>query len=201
MPVSRRGLLKAAGAGITCLAAAPYVRGAERQGDVLAQADDRIARHRKGTAVLSLAGPDGQAFPPGVPLEINQTRHKFLFGCNIFKLGGCRTAADNAAYEKHFAELLNYATLPFYWWTYERQKDRPQDEHTDEIVRWCREVRANAALAGARLLVALDPDLAGQYAPARAAGADECLMVPASAGHVERLLRTLLGQDLEDHEP
>jgi len=136
--VSRRSLLKVAGAGITCMATAPYVAGSERQGDVLVQADDRIARHRKGTAVLSLAGPDGQAFPPGVPLEINQTRHKFLFGCNIFKLGGCRTAADNAAYEKHFAELLNYATLPFYWWTYERQKDRPQDEHTDEIVRWCK---------------------------------------------------------------
>ena len=116
-PCSRRTLLKAAGAGVTCLVTAPYICGAEQQGDVLGQADERIARHRKGTAVLSLRGPDGQAFPPGVRLEISQTRHKFLFGCNIFKLGRCRTEADNAAYEKHFAELLNYATLPFYWWT------------------------------------------------------------------------------------
>jgi len=137
-PYSRRSLLKAAGAGITCLATAPHIHGAERQGDVLGQADERIARRRKGTAVLSLVGPDGQVFPPGVRLEISQTRHKFLFGCNIFKLGRCRTEADNAAYEKHFANLLNYATLPFYWWNYERQKDRPDDGRTEEIVRWCK---------------------------------------------------------------
>jgi len=136
--VSRRSLLKVAGAGITCLATAPYVSGSERQEDVLGQADERIARHRKGTAILSLTGPDGQAFPPGVRLEVRQTKHKFLFGCNIFKLGRCRTAADNAAYEKRFAELLNYATLPFYWWNYERQKDRPDDGRTEEIVRWCK---------------------------------------------------------------
>ena len=135
---SRRTFLKATGAGITCLATAPCVWGTARKEDVLAQAEDRIARHRKGAAVLSLMGPDGQAFEPGVRLKISQTRHKFLFGCNIFKLGRCRTSADNAAYEKHFAELLNYATLPFYWWTYEFRKGQPMDDRTDEIVRWCK---------------------------------------------------------------
>ncbi len=137
-PCSRRALLKAAGAGVTCLVTAPYVCSAGQQGDTLAQADERIARHRKGTAVLSLVGPNGQVFPPGVRLEIRQRRHKFLFGCNIFKLGRCRTAADNAAYEEHFADLLNYATLPFYWWQYEFQKGRPMDDRTEEIVRWCK---------------------------------------------------------------
>jgi GH35 family endo-1,4-beta-xylanase len=90
-----------------------------------------------GTASLRLTGPDGTPLPPGVSLRISQKRHKFLFGCNIFKLGRCRTAEDNAAYEKQFAELLNYATLPFYWWQYEMQKGRPDDERTEEIVRWC----------------------------------------------------------------
>ncbi len=135
---SRRDLLKVAGTGITCLVTVPYICSAEQQGDILGQADERITRHRKGTAVLSLRGPDGQAFPPGVRLEISQTRHRFLFGCNIFKLGRCRTEADNAAYEKQFAELLNYATLPFYWWTYEARKGQPMDDRTDEIVRWCK---------------------------------------------------------------
>lgn len=65
-------------------------------------------------------------------------------------------------------------------------------EKTAEIVRVCQAIRANPALADARLLVALDPDLAGQYSAIRAAGADECLMVPASAGHVEKLLQKLL---------
>ena len=87
---------------------------------------------------LRLVGPEGQALPAGVKVKVRQTRHKFLFGCNIFKLGRCRTPEDNAAYEKHFAELLNFATLPFYWWNYERRKGAPQDERTDEIVRWCK---------------------------------------------------------------
>jgi endo-1,4-beta-xylanase len=33
--------------------------------------------------------------------------------------------------------LLNYATLPFYWWQYEMQKGKPDDARTEEIVRWC----------------------------------------------------------------
>ncbi len=65
----------------------------------------------------------------------------------------------------------------------------------EELVEACGAVRQHPALRDARLLVALDPDLALQYGPARAAGADECLMVPASSGHVETLLRRLLGSD------
>ena len=117
---------------------APLFGGDEPRSDILDAADERIAQHRKGTVILSPVGPDGQALPPGVRLEVSQTRHKFLFGCNIFKLGQCRTEADNAAYEEHFAALLNYATLPFYWWTYEARKGQPMDERTDEVVRWCK---------------------------------------------------------------
>jgi len=64
--------------------------------------------------------------------------NKFLFGCNIFKLHRCRTPEDNTAYEKRFAALLNFATLPFYWWNYERRQGRPDDERTDQIVSWCK---------------------------------------------------------------
>lgn len=98
-----------------------------------------------------------------------------------------------------FGQITRYAPVPGEQRTVGLVVLQSRGENPEEIARWCREVRANPQLAGARLLVALDPDLAGQYAGARAAGADECVMVPASAGHVERLLRTLLGQDLEDH--
>ncbi len=135
---SRRSLLKAGGAGITSFMMVPYFGVAEEPPDILGQVDERIARHRKGTAVLNLVGPGGQTLPPGTRLGVIQTRHQFLFGCNIFKLGRCRTEADNAGYEKHFANLLNFATLPFYWWTYEARKGRPMDDRTDEIVRWCK---------------------------------------------------------------
>jgi GH35 family endo-1,4-beta-xylanase len=145
MGMNRRNVLKAAGGGAAWLMTAPYVAFARRQDSaqvnevVLSQAQERIEKNRKGNVVLKILGPDGQPLPSGVDLRIRQTRHKFLFGCNIFRLGRCRTPEDNAAYAEHFAKLLNFATLPFYWWQYERQKGRPMDARTDEIVRWCKD--------------------------------------------------------------
>jgi len=141
---TRRRFLKAGGASLAGVAAAPYVALGQRGGasesneSVLAQAEARIQKHRTGAATLRLIGPDGKALPGGVDVKIDQAAHRFLFGCNIFKLGRCRTPEDNGAYAERFAELLNFATLPFYWWNYERQKGQPQDERTEEIVRWCK---------------------------------------------------------------
>jgi len=106
--------------------------------EIINGADARIEKYRKGDVVLELVA-DGEVVDEGVVAAIEQTRHGFLFGCNIFKLGRCRTPADNAAYEKYFAELLNFATLPFYWWNYSNEYGRVNDERTDEVVRWCRQ--------------------------------------------------------------
>jgi len=117
----------------------PTPAATKQRNEILGQVDARIEKHRKGDAVLKLAGPDGKPLQNGLVVQIEQKRHKFLFGCNIFKLGRCRTPEDNAAYEKRFAELLNFATLPFYWWNYERRQGQPEDERTGQIVRWCRQ--------------------------------------------------------------
>ncbi len=141
MPIRRRELLKSVGGAVAGLSVTGPVWGRQKPSQtdeaVLSQAEERIRKCRMGTASLRLTGPDGKVVPPGTSLRINQTRHKFLFGCNIFKLGRCRTVENNAAYEKQFAELLNYATLPFYWWQYEMHKGEPDYAHTEEIVRWC----------------------------------------------------------------
>ena len=57
--------------------------------EILKQADGRIAKYRTGDVTLTLVGPDGAAVENGVTVRIEQTRHAFLFGCNIFKLGTC----------------------------------------------------------------------------------------------------------------
>ncbi len=106
--------------------------------EILDQADARIEKYRKGDVVMRLIQPNGEPLGTGGAVRITQTNHKFLFGCNIFKLGRCRTPGDNAAYEKHFAALLNFATLPFYWWNYERIRGKPDDARTEEIVHWCK---------------------------------------------------------------
>jgi len=137
--MNRRDFLKATGFSAASAAfSRPLFAAKEKGNEILDQIDARIEKHRKGNAVLKLAGPDGKPLQNGMTVKIEQKRHKFLFGCNIFKLNRCRTSEDNAAYEKRFAELLNFATLPFYWWNYERRKGQPDDERTDEIVRWCK---------------------------------------------------------------
>ncbi len=137
--MNRRDFLKATGFSAASAAfSRPLLAATEQRNEILDQADARIEKHRKGEAVLKLAGPDGKPLQNGLSVKIEQKRHKFLFGCNIFKLGRCRTPEDNAAYEERFAALLNFATLPFYWWSYERRQGRPDDERTDQIVRWCK---------------------------------------------------------------
>ncbi len=144
--MNRRDFLKAAGLGAVSLTIPASLLAAQEQdtggkkakGQILGQADARIEKCRKGDAVLRLLGPDGKPLKASTTAKIAQTRHKFLFGCNIFKLSRCRTPEDNAAYEKHFAALLNFATLPFYWWNYEQQRGKPDDARTEELVRWCK---------------------------------------------------------------
>jgi len=137
--MNRRDFLKATGFSAASAAfSRPLFAAKEQRNKILDQAEARIEKHRKGDAVLKLAGPNGKPLRNGLAVKIEQKKHKFLFGCNIFKLGRCSTPEDNTAYEKHFAALLNFATLPFYWWNYERRQGQPEDERTDQIVRWCK---------------------------------------------------------------
>lgn len=107
------------------------------ESEILGQADARIQKYRTGDAQLRLVMPDGKALKRGAHVTIEQTRHSFLFGSNIFMLGKCKTAADNAAYEKEFSDLLNYATVPLYWWNYEREAGHPNYESTARLAAWC----------------------------------------------------------------
>jgi endo-1,4-beta-xylanase len=137
--MNRRDFLKATGFSAASAAFSKPLFATEGQkSEILDKADDRIEKHRKSDAVLKLAGPDGKPLQTSLTVKIEQKRHKFLFGCNIFKLNRCRTQQDNTAYAENFASLLNFATLPFYWWNYERREGHPDDERTEEIVRWCK---------------------------------------------------------------
>ena len=107
------------------------------ENEILRQAEARIQKYRTGEAELRLLRPDGRTLGRGTRVRIEQTRHSFLFGANIFMLDSCRTAAENAAYAKEFSNLLNYATLPFYWGRYEREAGHPDYADTERLVAWC----------------------------------------------------------------
>ncbi len=46
---------------------------------------------------------------------MEQVRHEFLFGSNIFMLNGYDTPEKNRRYEAVFTQLFNFASAPFYW--------------------------------------------------------------------------------------
>jgi len=102
------------------------------------EAPARIERHRKADASVMVV--DGAGKPvPGAEVRVEQTRHEFLFGSNIFMWGRVGDAEKEAAYRRRFAELLNYATLPFYWPSYEPRRGEPGHQRTEEVARWCQQ--------------------------------------------------------------
>ena len=76
--------------------------------------DRNIEQYRKGDAVLEVVDAAGKPVS-GVRVELQQTGHEFLFGCNAFVLGQLPTAEENRRYEEAFVRLFNFATVPLYW--------------------------------------------------------------------------------------
>lgn len=65
--------------------------------------------------------------------QINQRGHRpeFLFGCNFF-----RHPTAGPDYDRRFKQLFNFATLPFYWRSFEPEAGKPNFAKTDEMVNW-----------------------------------------------------------------
>lgn len=96
----------------------------------------RIEQHRKADATVVVVDAAGKPLP-GAQVDVEQTRHAFLFGSNIFGWSQPRDEKAQQAYRDRFAELMNYATVPFYWWSYERRQGEPSHERIEEVARWC----------------------------------------------------------------
>jgi len=105
--------------------------------EILTEASTRIEKHRKGEAAISVKDKQGNPLK-NVPITIEQIGHDFLFGSNIFAFKQSEPDLQRL-YRQRFAELLNYATLPFYWWGFEPERGKPNYEHIDEVTEWCQE--------------------------------------------------------------
>jgi len=103
---------------------------------LFAEAASRIEQHRKEDVRIKVL--DGNGSPvAGAAIDVEQISHEFLFGSNIFKWGTCRTEADNKAYNDRYAAMLNYATLGYYWPSYERERGKPNHEYAQRVAAWC----------------------------------------------------------------
>jgi len=95
-------------------AAVANYRALWRTPEVEARIAAGIERNRKGDAVVRVVDAEGRPVK-GARVEVRQTGHEFLFGCNAFVLGQLPTPEENRKYEQAFLKLFNFATVPFYW--------------------------------------------------------------------------------------
>ncbi len=107
------------------LAAAPSFDALWQDSAVEQRIVSGIHAHRMSEAVVKCIRRDGAALG-NVSVRIEQTRHSFLFGANLFMLGGFPTAAENRRYEETYRQLFNYATVPFYWSDLEPEPGKPR---------------------------------------------------------------------------
>lgn len=105
--------------------------------ELLSAADSRIEKYRKADVTLKVLNRQGKPVT-GAMVEVEQTRHAFLFGCNIFPLFSYQ-GEQHEKYAKQFADLLNFATLGFYWGGYEPERGRKGRDHQERIARWCKQ--------------------------------------------------------------
>lgn len=101
------------------------------------QKERAIQENRTAEITLEVVAEDGRPLS-NQPVEVEQTRHRFLFGCNAYRLFRIEDPELQQAYEERFADLLNFATFPFYWGSYEPEPGEPQTDSRHEMARWCR---------------------------------------------------------------
>jgi GH35 family endo-1,4-beta-xylanase len=104
--------------------------------ELFTTAQNRIEQYRMGDVTLKVVDENNEAIS-GAKVEIRQKKHEFLFGSNIYAWGDQPTEELRNAYKDQYAALLNYATLAFYWPSYERERGQPRHASREEVARWC----------------------------------------------------------------
>lgn len=103
---------------------------------ILDDAAQRIEKHRMADARILVLDANDQPLADAV-VVVRQTRHAFLLGSNIFRWGRQTTPEAVQAYKQRYKDLLNFATLGFYWPSYEPSQGEPQHDSRREVARWC----------------------------------------------------------------
>lgn len=73
-----------------------------------------IEKYRKGKARVKIVDSEGKPLQ-GIRVVIEQKKHAFKYGANIFMLDEFENEEKNKLYRKYFKDISNIATIPFYW--------------------------------------------------------------------------------------
>lgn len=107
--------------------------------------------HRKATARLRLMNADGTPVA-NRSIDVEQTSHKFLFGCGVFQAVEMMRAETDEQRDflkqllDKWLRLFNFGTLPFYWGRYEPKPGKTAKEPTLKAAKWLHE--SNVTLKG-----------------------------------------------------
>ena len=82
-----------------------------------------IEKYRKGNMTVSVIDENGNAVP-NAKIKVNQVKHEFKFGANLFLLDELETDEKNRLYKEYFKKAFNMATLPFYWNSIEPERGK-----------------------------------------------------------------------------
>ena len=100
--------------------------------------------HRKSDVNLQILNPDGTP-ASGRRFHVDQTSHRFLFGCGAFDSVALMKTQDPekkaflAERMNKWLALFNYGTLPFYWGRYEPAEGTTAYPETMAAARWLQE--------------------------------------------------------------
>jgi len=104
--------------------------------EILAQCRERIEKHRKGRGAVVLRDTLGRPISRA-KITVEQVQHDFLFGCNFFMFDHLKEAESEEKYRRQFAAVFNFATLAFYWASYERKRGQPNYVYSEKAAGWC----------------------------------------------------------------
>jgi len=100
-------------------------------------------KHRQAEARLRILHADGTP-AARLPVRVDQTSHRFLFGCGAFDAVAMNAVPDEKVKSflrermEKWLGLFNYGTLPFYWGRYEPEEGRTAYAETMEAAKWLR---------------------------------------------------------------
>jgi len=98
---------------------------------------ERIPKVRRSRIVVTARDSSGKPLA-GCRIRLVQETHEFLLGCNAFALFSGEEGRQER-YQSAFSALFNYATLPFYWGSYEKERGVKRVADLERMARWCRE--------------------------------------------------------------
>ncbi|HET6441561.1 MAG TPA: endo-1,4-beta-xylanase [Phycisphaerae bacterium] len=156
----------------------------EKEHVLMARLESDIRNWRQRDLTVRVLDAEGGRIE-GAEVEIVQTQHEFLFGCNAFALGQWGGERKNRLYEDGLTHLFNLVTVPLYWSAIEPRLGRREFGTLDRMLRWAE--KKNLSVKGDPLL--LDETVPRWTAEMAPSGARE-----AAESHVRGLVARYAGR-------